>query len=66
MTPQETFNAMKNGYSVTITNKEYLKENNMYSDTFTVYCVYSDNIISLIDNQGNIYSDLLVEDISLF
>ena len=66
MTPQETFNAMQSGYSVMITNKEYLKENDIVNNFFTISCIYSDGIITLVDDEYNIYSELSCEDVILF
>ena len=66
MTPQEVFNAMQESYSVKIINKEYLKENEVEYNIFTVSCIYSDGVITLADEHCNIYSELNFNDINLF
>ena len=66
MTPQEIFNAMQSGYSIMIINKEYLKENEIEYNIFTVSCIYSDGVVTLVDEYGNIYSELNSNDINLF
>ena len=66
MTPQEVFNAMQEGNSVKIINKEYLQNNEIENNIFTVICIYCDDVIYLIDDKGNVYSDLYVNDIILF
>jgi len=66
MTTQEVFNAMQEGNSVKIINKEYLQNNEIENNIFTVVCIYCDNVISLIDDKGTVYSDLYVNDIILF
>ena len=63
MEAQEVFNAMQRASSVKIINKQYLKNTMIVNNIFTVMCIYCDNVISLIDDKGNVYSDLYCNDI---
>lgn len=57
MTPQETFNAMMRGDLVRLKNNE---------NTFTIYCIYLDNIVSLMQGNGELISDVNCSEISVF
>ena len=57
MTPQETFNAMMRGDLVRLKNNE---------NTFTIYCIYSDNIVSLMQDNGELISDVNCSKLSVF
>lgn len=57
MTPQEIFNAMMRGDLVRLKNSE---------NTFTIYCIYSDNIVSLMQDNGELISDVNCSEISVF
>lgn len=66
MTPQEVFNAMQEGNSVKIINNEYLEQWEIENNIFTVSCIYSDNILTVVNDESDIYSELSCEDIILF
>lgn len=57
MTPQETFNALMQGDLVRLKNNE---------NTFTIYCIYSDNIVFLMQDNGELISDVNCSKLSVF
>jgi hypothetical protein len=62
----EVFKAMQSGSSVKITNKQYLQENEIENNLFTIMSIYCDDVVTLIDDEGSCYSDLYCNDIVLF
>lgn len=66
MTPQDAFNAMQEQTAVKIINKDYLEQWGIEDNMFTISCIYSDNVVTVVNDNGNIYSELSVKDIAIF
>ena len=66
MTPQEAFNAMQEKTVVKIINKDYLEQWEIENNLFTINYVYSDNIVTVVNDDLDIYSELSVNDIAIF
>lgn len=65
MTPLETFKAMQSNSVVKVTNKGYLEENGIVNNSFTISCIYSDDVVTLIDEEFNLFSEVYCKDIIL-
>ena len=66
MTPQEAFNAMQEETTVKIINKDYLEQQEIKNNLFTISCIYSDNVVTVVNDDWDIYSELSVNDIAIF
>ena len=66
MTPQEAFNAMQEETIVKIIDKDYLEQWEIEDNLFTISCIYSDNVVTVVNNNWDIYSELSVKDIAIF
>lgn len=66
MTPQEAFNAMQEETVVKIINKDYLEQWEIENNLFTISCIYSDNVVTVVNDNWDIYSELSVNDIAIF
>ena len=66
MTPQEAFNAMQEETIVKIIDKDYLEQWEIEDNLFTISCIYSDNVVTVVNNNWDIYSELSIKDIAIF
>lgn len=65
MTAQEIFNALLSESEVVITNKQYIKDNEIKSTVFNIHSIHSDLTVTVVDFEGNLYYELLFDDVAL-
>lgn len=54
----EVFNAMRNQDKVKVIDYGYIGSNDIDDNSFLISSIYSDDIVTLIDEKGNLFSEL--------